>query len=67
MWNWVLLGYVVVLIALVACAGAVAVFVREDAWARRAHRVLRTMITALTGGTGVLVVLLWLYQAGIVT
>jgi uncharacterized OsmC-like protein len=62
-WIWVLIPYLAVLIALIGCAGYVALFVADHRRSNRAFRILKIALAAVTACTGV--VALRLHDAGL--
>jgi hypothetical protein len=65
MWVWLLGGYAVLMLALIACAGFVALFVADEKRRKTAYDVLRLALTTATGSAGVVAVALKLHEAGL--
>jgi hypothetical protein len=65
MWTWLILAYALILLALILGAGAVALFVTDHRRSTRAHTVLKTVLAATVGGTGLLTLVLRLHSVGL--
>jgi hypothetical protein len=65
MWTWLILGYALVLLALIGAAGGVALFVTDHRHGARAHKILKTLLAALAGSAGLFTIVLRLHQAGL--
>ncbi|GHH59674.1 hypothetical protein [Lentzea cavernae] len=65
MWAWLIGGYAVVFAMLIAFTGFVASFVECAKKRADAYKVLRLVLTAVTGTTGLFAVGMALHQAGL--
>ncbi|MCG8920283.1 hypothetical protein L6E12_31390 [Actinokineospora sp. PR83] len=65
LWTWMLGAYLLVLTAIVGCAGYVALFVSNRDRAERASRILKTTMVAVTGGGGTVAVIVRLHETGL--
>jgi hypothetical protein len=65
MWAWLIGAYAALVLALIACAGFVALFVRDQERRKVAYDVLKLSLTSATGGAGAVAVVLKVHQAGL--
>jgi hypothetical protein len=65
MWVWLIVGYALLVLALIGCAGFTALFVSEQERRQTAYDVLKLVLTSATGGAGVVAVALKLHQVGL--
>lgn len=65
MWNWLIGSYAAVVLALLCCAGLVAVWVPNAQQRADAYRVLKLVIGAVTGTGGAIALTLPLHKAGL--
>lgn len=65
MWNWLIGSYAAVMLALLACAGFVAVWMQNAQQRADAYRVLKLVVGAVTGTGGVVALALRLHDAGL--
>lgn len=65
MWAWLMGGYAVLLFVLIGTASYVALFVPDAARRADAYRVLKLVLAAATGASGVLAGIVKLRQTGL--
>jgi hypothetical protein len=65
MWNWLIGSYAAVVLALLCCAGLVAVWVPDAQQRADAYRVLKLVVGAVTGTGGVVALVLQLHEVGL--
>ncbi len=66
MWLvWIAGGYAALMLALIACAGFVALFVKDEKRRKMAYDVLRLVLKTATGSAGLVAIALKLHQAGL--
>ncbi len=65
MGNWLIGSYAAVVLALLCCAGLVAVWVPNAQQRADAYRVLKLVVGAATGTGGVIALTLRLHEAGL--
>ncbi|WP_370964844.1 hypothetical protein [Amycolatopsis sp. cg9] len=58
-------AYAAVVMVLLATSGGVALFVTDTARADRAYRLVKLLLAAVTGGTGLVACLIQLHQVGL--
>jgi len=63
MWAWLVGAYAVLVFVLIGCAGFVALFVQDEHRSKNAYRVLRLVLTSLTGAASLAAALMKLHQA----
>jgi len=66
MWSLILTAYTLVFLTLITATTLVAAFSANHRHGTRAHNVLRTLISATLGASGVLVLALRLYSGGLI-
>lgn len=64
MWTWALTAYLITLTSVATSAGYVALFAPDPHRAYRAYRIFKIAITATLGSSGLLAILLHLYELG---
>lgn len=65
MWNWLIVSYAAVALALLCSAGVVAVWVPNVQQRADAYRVLKLVVGAVTGTGGVIALTLRLQEVGL--
>lgn len=65
MWNWLIGSYAAVVLALLGCAGLVAVWMQNAQQRADAYRVLKLVVGAVTGTSGVIALTFRLHEMGL--
>lgn len=66
MWSHILSGYTLVFLTLIATTTLVAAFTANHQHGTRAHNVLKTLVNATLGASGVLIFALHLHSSGLI-
>ena len=66
MWTWLLGLFACAVMLIIVCAAYVALFVKDEKQRRDGYRVLALVFGAVTGGTGLVALLLKLHQTGLI-
>jgi hypothetical protein len=65
MWTWALTAYLITFLAIGGCSGFLALFSHDPRRARRAGQIFKITISTTLGSTGIVAVILHLYELGI--